>query len=107
LSFEKNPDTRIVIFDLDTIGVTSMLSSSTSSNNSNRNGNGDAVLDLTRLLYASSVLDGNAMWCHQGENFCLNHDTNQTKSVWDTFPLQRTGEDNTWNLVHFCRKCYV
>jgi hypothetical protein len=93
LSFEKNPDSRIVIFDLDTIGITS------SSNNNNKN-NG---LDLTRLLYASSVLDGNAMWCHQGENFCWNASTNQTKSVWDTFPLQATGGRNTWNLVHFCR----
>lgn len=85
LSFEQNPDTRIVIFDLDTNGIT------------NNN-----LLDLTRLIYASSVLDGNAMWCHQGENFCMNQ-YNQTKSVWDTFPLERTGDENTWNLVHFCR----
>jgi hypothetical protein len=83
LSYERHPDTSIVIFDMDSKGMI---------------GNKDK--DLVTLFHAAQKVDNDAMWCLQGENFWV--EDGLVKPKWDTFPLHRSHAVE-WNLVHFCR----
>jgi hypothetical protein len=106
LAFERHPETTITILDVDS---TDMVALTTLFKKKPR--------DLTHLVYASRMIDQEAVWCHQGEDFLVNQ-YNQVQEVWDTFPLEmtpsaamttttmgknRSSSTSSWCRVDFCR----
>ena len=100
LVYEQNPDTSLVIFDMDS--YKDMFSTQR---------------DLGNLVRAANYMDQDAMWCYQGENFLYDESTQKIKPNWDLFPLVRETEQvkraqssnrtesflRDWNYAHFCR----
>jgi len=91
VSWERHPDTSVVLFDIDSKDMFAPQK------------------DLVLLFYAAYKLDDDAAWCFQGENFLVDKN-NKVESAWTTFPshvahVAENGREYnlTWNLVHFCR----
>jgi hypothetical protein len=101
LSFEKHPETTITIFDVDSTDMVALLTKSSRLKKKKPR-------DLTHLVYAARLVDTDAVWCHQGEDFLVNQ-YDQVKEVWDSYPLEitsstTTGKNSTsWCRVDFCR----
>jgi hypothetical protein len=106
--YERHPDTRIVVVDIDSQGMDwqqrgMRFHSARFTEPTSRNG--PDTRDLLHLVHNSQKVDPDAVWCLQGEDFSVNEASNTVEASWDTFPLHTSDKRGSirWNQVHFCR----
>jgi len=104
LSYEQNPETNIVVFDIDSQGMDYQIRGRQYKRAP------EPVRDIAQLVSQSQRLDPDALWCLQGENFSEDAD-GQIHPAWDTFEIQKDDQSSgtiaaggiSWNEGHFCR----
>ena len=83
LGYEQHPDTRMIVYDIDSIHVN--------------------IHNIKLLLRGVNELDPHAVWCNFGEDFRIV-EGDVIKPYWGTYESYVVPDKNlSWNLVYFCR----